>query len=362
MMEIDEDISIIEADPIAPEVSSESFGDISCITNDDNEKENVEDPHSIETDESDEEDVTMSGSESGIVEDFTFDPTALIEISDILDLVGKNWTIFRVSPLWNLNFDIEYLNLLSKKLKKFLINHISTNMKNQKNSFTEISVEIEAKEANLECIALKIHVVNNNTNSKLYTGLLLKSPNYNQNYDKNNLSDMPILMAQGNKSFLVVIHNWLTEHFDCVIRPFEFALYQFLWLIAISMCDAGQLYNETVLYHYLYKCESSKGQMDVKCYAESEFLRSVLAKLSLNRSSSEATSFHYSDLIKVHSDIEDHFKITSGINVSKLKLKAFEAPKVASINVSGKIHVWSSTLIDLILKYLMELQNNKCMP
>lgn len=73
-----------------------------------------------------------------------------------LDLVGKNWTIFRVSPLWNLNFDIEYLNLLSKKLKKFLINHISTNMKNQKNSFTEISVEIEAKEANLECIALKV--------------------------------------------------------------------------------------------------------------------------------------------------------------------------------------------------------------
>jgi len=26
----------------------------------------------------------MSGSESGIVEDFTYDPTALIEISDIL--------------------------------------------------------------------------------------------------------------------------------------------------------------------------------------------------------------------------------------------------------------------------------------
>lgn len=90
---------------------------------------------------------------------------------------------------------------------------------------------------------------------------------------------MPILMVQGNKSFSIAIHNWLTEHFDCVIRPYEFALYQFLWLIAISMGDAGQLYNETVLYHYLYKCESSKGQMDVKCYAESEFLRSVLAKL-----------------------------------------------------------------------------------
>jgi len=29
----------------------------------------------------------MSGSESGIVEDFTFDPTALIEISDILGKV-----------------------------------------------------------------------------------------------------------------------------------------------------------------------------------------------------------------------------------------------------------------------------------
>jgi len=57
----------------------------------------------------------------------------------------------------------------------------------------------------------------------------------------------------------------------------------------------------------------------------------------LNRSSSAATSFHYSDLIKVQSDIEDHFKITCGINVSKLKLKAFEAPKVASINVSGKV-------------------------
>lgn len=57
----------------------------------------------------------------------------------------------------------------------------------------------------------------------------------------------------------------------------------------------------------------------------------------MNRSSSETTLFHYSDLIKVHSDIEDHFKITSGINVSKLKLNAFEAPKVASIYVSGKV-------------------------
>lgn len=73
-----------------------------------------------------------------------------------LDLVGKNWSIFRVSPLWNLNFDTNYLNLLSKKLKIFLINHISTNIKNQKNSFSAISVEIEPKEANHDCVALKV--------------------------------------------------------------------------------------------------------------------------------------------------------------------------------------------------------------
>jgi len=42
-------------------------------------------------------------------------------------------------------------------------------------------------------------------------------------------------------------------------------------------------------------------------------------------------------LIKVQSEIEDRFNITSGINPSKLKLKAFKAPKVASINVSGKV-------------------------
>lgn len=89
---------------------------------------------------------------------------------------------------------------------------------------------------------------------------------------------MPILMVQGNKSFIMAVHNWLTNHFDCVIRPYEFALYQFLWLIAISMGDAGQSYNETVLYHYIYKYELSKGQTDVKCYIESEFLRSTLAK------------------------------------------------------------------------------------
>lgn len=60
-------------------------------------------------------------------------------------------------------------------------------------------------------------------------------------------------------------------------------------------------------------------------------------RLSLNRSSSEATSFHYSDLFKVQSEIEDHLKVTSGINVSKLKLKTFEAPKVAAISISGKV-------------------------
>jgi len=73
-----------------------------------------------------------------------------------LDLVGKTWSLFRVSPLWNLNFDTNYLNLLSKQLKNFLINHLSTNMKNQINSFSQISVEIESKEAHHECIALKV--------------------------------------------------------------------------------------------------------------------------------------------------------------------------------------------------------------
>lgn len=89
---------------------------------------------------------------------------------------------------------------------------------------------------------------------------------------------MPVLMVQGNKSIIVAVHNWLTDHFDCVIRPYEFAWHQFLWLIAISMGDAGQVFNGTVLYHYLYNYEFSKGQMDVKCHIESEFLRSILAK------------------------------------------------------------------------------------
>lgn len=90
---------------------------------------------------------------------------------------------------------------------------------------------------------------------------------------------MPVLMIQGNKTIIIAVHNWLTEHFDCVIRPYEFELYKFLWFIAISMGDAGPLYNETILYHYLYKNEFSKSQMDVKFYVESKYLRSTLAKL-----------------------------------------------------------------------------------
>lgn len=73
------------------------------------------------------------------------------------------------------------------------------------------------------------------------------------------------------------------------------------------------------------------------CYFNFFSCNTLIYRLSLNHSSSEATSFHYSDLLKVQSEIEDHFKVTSGINVSKLKLKAFTAPKVASINVSGKV-------------------------
>lgn len=89
---------------------------------------------------------------------------------------------------------------------------------------------------------------------------------------------MPILIVQGNKSIIIAVHNWLTERYDCVIRPFEFLSYQFLWLIAISMGDAGKLYNETILYHYIYKNELSKGKMDLKYFVDSKFLRSTLAK------------------------------------------------------------------------------------
>lgn len=60
-------------------------------------------------------------------------------------------------------------------------------------------------------------------------------------------------------------------------------------------------------------------------------------RLNHNRTSAETTTFHYSDLLKVQSEIEDYFQISSGISVSKLKLKAFEAPKVATINKSGKV-------------------------
>lgn len=81
----------------------------------------------------------------------------------------------------------------------------------------------------------------------------------------------------------------------------------------------------------------------------------LIYRLSLNQSSSEATSFQYSDLIKVHSEIEDHLKMTSGINVSKLKLKAFEAPKIASINRSGTV----STFLKNFIFYFIN-SNNIC--
>lgn len=74
----------------------------------------------------------------------------------ILGLVGKNWLIFHVSPLWNLNFDTSHLNLLTKQLNKFLTKHISTNLKSQKNYFSQIAVNIETKEAHHECIAVKV--------------------------------------------------------------------------------------------------------------------------------------------------------------------------------------------------------------
>ncbi|XP_025411458.1 uncharacterized protein LOC112684254 isoform X2 [Sipha flava] len=279
-----------------------------------------------------------------------------MEISDVLGLVGKKWSIYRVSPLWNLQFKAKYLKSISEQLKDY----ITSNLKKHKqvHSFSNISVEIEAKEVHDECIALKIQVIYLESNILLYTGVLLKSPNYSEKYNMTKLSEMPVLMVQGNTSFILAVHEWLAEHFDCIIRPYEFANYQVLWLIAISMADAGTSYNNTVSYHYLFKYELSKGKMDVKCSVESEFLRSTLSKISLIQSlTSEENSFHYSHLIKIHAEIEDHFKMTSGINVSKLKLIAFEAPKVVSINVSGKIRAESSTLMDLIMNYIMELVN-----
>lgn len=127
----------------------------------------------------------------------------------------------------------------------------------------------------------QIEVINDNkAATHLYTGLLLKSPNYTEKFNKTNLSDMPVLMVQGNEMFINAINNWFTNHFDCVIRRYEFTQYQFLWLIAISMGDAGQSYNETVVYHYIYNYELSKGKMYVECsVVESEFLRSTLTKL-----------------------------------------------------------------------------------
>lgn len=70
----------------------------------------------------------------------------------ILGLVGKKWSIYRVSPLWNLHFSTKYLKSISEQLKKYL----TSNLKKQKHSFSQMSVEIEAKEVQEECIALKV--------------------------------------------------------------------------------------------------------------------------------------------------------------------------------------------------------------
>lgn len=62
--------------------------------------------------------------------------------------------------------------------------------------------------------------------------------------------------------------------------------------------------------------------------------------------STEGTStFHHSDLMGVQSEIENHIKLSSGINVSKLKLKEFKAPNVASITTSGKVNYFNDHLI-----------------
>lgn len=57
----------------------------------------------------------------------------------------------------------------------------------------------------------------------------------------------------------------------------------------------------------------------------------------MNQSSPE-TAFPYSDLLKVQSEIENRFKLVNQINVSKLKLKKFKAPTIASFNTSGKVN------------------------
>lgn len=64
------------------------------------------------------------------------------------------------------------------------------------------------------------------------------------------------------------------------------------------------------------------------------FYKFLIYRISFNRAE---VSFNYLDLIKVQSDIDDFFKITTGINTSKLKLNSFKAPKVALINISGKV-------------------------
>lgn len=91
---------------------------------------------------------------------------------------------------------------------------------------------------------------------------------------------MPVLMVQGKQLMIKkAVHGFLTAHFDCIIQPYEFSLPEFLWLIAISLDDGGQLYNERVLYNYKHNNEFSKEQIDVLCFIESKCLRSTLSKL-----------------------------------------------------------------------------------
>lgn len=116
----------------------------------------------------------------------------------------------------------------------------------------------------------------------------MKSPNYTEKYNETKLSEMPLLMVQGHSSFILVVHKWLAENFDCVIQPYDFALYQILWLIAISMGDAGHMYNNTVTYHYLFNYELSEGKMDVKFSIKSKSLRSTLSKLVIKNYMNES--------------------------------------------------------------------------
>lgn len=61
--------------------------------------------------------------------------------------------MYHVTPLWNLHFNKEHLNLLCKQLNNILTKHITTKLKN---CFPQISVEIEAKEAHHEYVAIKV--------------------------------------------------------------------------------------------------------------------------------------------------------------------------------------------------------------